>query len=149
MTLPAEYAFAIIKYGDGAEPEVFAGLCGITNVSLNETMETTQRRVRDCATPNKPGVSKSKIIGGSWSISGTGLTNSAQRATMKTELFGKFVNYKVELYSDDSTDAGVLVGTEAGQAILTANNMSLDQDGESSLEITLEGQGALVYTAAA
>jgi predicted secreted protein len=148
MTLPTEVAFAVIKYGDGADPEVFTAVCGITNVAINETADTTQRRVRDCATPNKPGISKSKINGTSWSITGSGLTNVAQRTVMKTTLFGKFVNYEIELYSDDSTDTGLLLGTEAGQAVLTTNNMSMDQEGESSLEITLEGQGALVYTAA-
>lgn len=148
MSLPTEYAFALIKFGDGEDPEVFTALCGINNVSVNETIDTTQRRVRDCATPNKPGASKSKITGTSWSISGTGLTNADQRATIKTDLLGKFVNYNIEYYEDDSTDAGALLGTDAGQAVMTTNNMSLDQEGDSSLEITLEGQGALTYTAA-
>jgi predicted secreted protein len=148
MTLPTEVAFAVIKYGDGADPEVFAAVCGITNVSINETADTTQRRVRDCATPNKPGTSKSKLNGTSWTISGSGLTNVDQRAVMKSTLFSKFVNYEIELYADDGSDAGALLGTEAGQAVLTTNNMSMDQDGESSLELNLEGQGALVYTAA-
>ena len=146
MSLPREYAFAIIKYGDGAEPEVFTALCGITNVSVNETAETTERRVRDCATPNKPGVTKSKINGTNWTITGTGLTNGDQRATIKDYLFAKFVNYTIEYYEDDSTDTGTLLGTDAGTAIMAANNMSLDQEGESSLELTLQGQGDLVFT---
>lgn len=149
MTVPTEYAFAIIKFSDMAPvTPAFTALCGITNVTVNEAVETVQRRRRDCAKPNKPGTTTSKVLGTNWTIGGTGLTNADQRATIKTTLLGKKVDYQIEYYEDDSTDGGALLGTDAGNAIMTTNNMSLDQDGESSLEINLEGQGDLTYTAA-
>lgn len=44
---------------------------------------------------------------------------------------------------------GLLLGTDAGLAVMTANNMSMDPDaGNTDLEITLEGEGELTYTAA-
>lgn len=150
MSLPNEVAFALIKYSDMAQSSpVFAALCGITNVSVNETVEVQERRVRDCTTPNKPGGKQTKIIGTNWQISGSGLTNATQRTVIKNSLLGKTVNYKVEYYKDDGTDAGLLLGTESGSAVMTTNNMSLDQNGESSLQIELLGLGTLAYAAAA
>ena len=148
MSEPKEIAFALIKFSDMAATPAFTLLCGITNVTVTENVETQDRRVRDCATPNKPGALRTKVIGDTWSISGTGLTNADQRATIKTELLGKRIDYKVEYYKDDDTDEGALLGPDAGTAILDTNAMTLDQDGESSLQINLKGTGALVYTSA-
>ena len=148
MSEPTEIAFALVKYSDMEASPAFTLLCGITNVTVTENVETQDRRVRDCATPNKPGTLRTKVIGDTWSISGTGLTNADQRATIKDELKGKRVDYKVEYYRDDDTDAGELLGTDEGTAILDASTMSLDQEGESSLQINLKGIGELTYTAA-
>lgn len=148
MSEPTEIAFALIKFSDMEVSPTFTLLCGITNVTVNENVETQDRRVRDCATPNKPGTLRTKVIGDTWSISGTGLTNADQRATIKTELKGKRIDYQIEYYRDDDTDAGELLGTDAGTAILDTSTMNLDQDGESSLEINLKGTGDLTYTAA-
>lgn len=149
MSEPTLYDFALIKFSDMEVTPAFTTLCGLVGVQVNETVETQERRVRDCATPNKPGVRRMTIVGTNWTISGTGRTNADQRATIKTELLGKKVNYKVEYYKDDGTNAGELLGTDAGLAVMTANNISMDPDaGTSDLEITLEGEGDLTYTAA-
>lgn len=149
MSEPRLYDFALIKFSDGATPAVFATLCGITGVQVNETVETQDRRVRDCAKPNKPGVRRIKTTGINWTISGSGRTNADQRATIKTDLLGKHNDYKIEYYRDDGTDGGELIGTDAGRAVMTASNMNLDPDaGTSDAEITLEGEGDLVYTEA-
>lgn len=148
MAEPTEIAFALIKYSDMESSPAYTLLCGITNVTVNENVETQDRRVRDCAKPNKPGTLRTKVIGDTWSIGGTGLTNAAQRAVIKTDLKGKRVDYRIEYYTDDDTDTGELLGTDAGTAILDTSAMSLDQEGESSLQINLKGTGELVYTAA-
>ena len=150
MSEPTLYDFALIKYGEGASPtEVFTQLCGITGVQISETAETQSRRVRDCAKPNKPGVRRIKVIGVDWTISGTGVTNADQRAVIKSTLLGKKVNYQVEYYRDDDTDGGELLGTDAGTAIMTTNTMNIDVEAATTtMEITLEGEGDLVYTPA-
>lgn len=149
MSEPTLYDLALIKYSDGADPAVFTTLCGIGSVGVNETTETQDRRVRDCAKPNKPGVRRIKVVGLNWTISGSGRTNADQRAVMKSTLLGKHVDYKVEYYKDDGTDAGELLGTDAGTAVMTALNMTTDPDaGTSDQEITLEGEGDLIYTPA-
>lgn len=148
MSVPVEYDFALIKYSDMAVSPTFATLCGIVDVNVNQVAETQSRRVRDCATPNKPGSQKVKVLGTSWTATGTGLTNASIRATIEGSLFAKKVNYKIEYYADDGTDAGDLLGTHAGLAILNADNLSVQTEGDSSQEFTFEGEGELTYTAA-
>ena len=148
MSVPVEYDFALIKYSDMEAVPAFTTLCGITDVTVNQVAETSSRRVRDCATPNKPGGQKVKVLGTSWTATGTGLTNASIRTVIETELFAKKINYRIEYYADDGTDAGDLLGTHAGLAILNADNLSVSTEGESSQEFTFEGEGDLTYTAA-
>lgn len=149
MSEPTEIAFAIIKYSDMEVSPTFAALCGITNVTITENTETQDRRVRDCATPNKPGVLRTKIIGNTWSVSGSGLTNADLIETVKDDLFGTRIDYQIEVYEDDDTDAGNLLGTYTGTAIWDANTLALDQDNDSSWSLNLKGTGDLTYTAEA
>lgn len=148
MAVPVEFDFALIKYSDMAVTPVFATLCGITDLTVNQVAETASRRVRDCVTPNKPAGQKLKVLGTSWTATGQGLTNATIRAVIEASLFAKKVNYKIEYFANDSTDAGKLLGTHAGLAILNADNMSISTEGESSQEFTFEGEGDLTYTAA-
>lgn len=150
MSEPVLPDFTLIKFSDMEVSPSFTTLCGIVGVQINETAETTNRRVRDCAKPNKPGVRRVKVLGVDWTVTGSGRSNSQQRAIIKSDLLGKKVDYKFEHYRDDGTDAGKLLGTDAGTAVMTASNMSTDPDaGTSDHEFTFEGEGELVYTDAA
>ena len=148
MTVPASADFALIKIktADGP-PVVFTQLCGIESVNINRAVQTSENYRRDCAKPNRPGTRKLRVTGSSWSISGSGSDNIDIEATFADAL-GVRKDYKVELYEDDGTDGGALMGTYAGNALMTARNQSYSQDSAGTAEITLEGEGALVWTAA-
>lgn len=148
MSVPIEIDFAQIRMGNAADPEVFTVICDLTSVSINEGAETSTRYRRDCATPNKPAMRRSRVQGTFWDVTGTGISNTVQIPTLKAAL-GVRKNYEIIGYRDDGTDEGAEIGTWAGEAILTARNYSVDREGETSMEVTLEGQDALVYTAAA
>lgn len=148
MSVPNEADFALIKMGDGAGSETFAAICGIESVKINSVARTQDRYRRDCAKPGKPAVRKAKATGKQLDITGSGGVDKAGIDTLNTAL-GVSKNYKVELYKNDGTDSGTLQGTFAGAFILTASNMSLDANGDSSGEITLANDGAWTWTAAA
>lgn len=148
MSVPVEYDFALIKYSDMEAVPTFTALCGVQDVTVNQVVETQSRRVRDCATPNKPGTQKLKVLGTSWTATATGLTNATIESVVRTDLLGKKVNYRIEYYADDGTDAGDLLGTDAGLAIMTAKNKNVNTESDSSQEFTFEGEGDLTYTAA-
>lgn len=143
----ADFALLKVKTADGP-PAVYTLLCGIEGVTINRSVQTSERYRRDCAKPNRAGTRKLRVTGSSWSISGTGSDN-VDLETEYSDAFGVRKTYDVELYKDDGTDAGELMGTYAGTAILTTRNQSYTQDGDSgTTDITLEGEGDLVWTAA-
>lgn len=144
----ADFALLKIQTADGP-PAVFTLLCGIEGVTINRTAQTSERYRRDCAKPNRPGTRKLRVTGSSWSVSGSGSDN-VDNETEYADAFGVRKTYNVELYKDDGTDGGELMGTYAGTAILTTRNQSYAQEGDSgTAEVTLEGEGALAWTPAA
>lgn len=148
MSLPTEADFAIIKIGDGATPtEAFAIACGIQDVSINQSVGTQDRFSRDCAKPGEIPNRKVKATGKSLDVTGSGLIDKAQIAIYNSAL-GVAKNYKIEVYADNGTDAGTLLGTIAGSFMMTASNMSIPREGTASAEVTLANNGAWTWTAA-
>lgn len=148
MSLPVEADFALIKLGDAEEVENFTLICGIQDVTINQGASTSDRFVRDCETPGAVPVRKVKVSGKQLDISGTGLSNTQEEERLNAAV-GKKRNYRVELYRDDDTDAGVLLGTYAAEFVMTTKNIGSPRDGASSLEIALANNGAWTYTDAA
>ncbi len=149
MSEPNSADFALIKIQTAAgPPAVLTLLCGIEGVNISRTAQTSERYRRDCATPNRPGTRKLRVTGSSWSITGSGSDN-IDIETEYEDAFGVRKIYNVELYRDDGTDGGDLMGSYAGTAILTTRNQAYSQEADSgTLEITLEGEGLLVWTVA-
>lgn len=147
MSVPNEADFALIKIGDGAATEVFTAICGIEGVQINRTANTNDSFRRDCAKPGLPATRRSRTTGKQMDITGTGGVDKANIAAFDTAL-GNVGNYKVELYKYDGTDAGDLVGTFAGAFNMTAANMNLDANGDSSGEISLASDGVWTWTPA-
>lgn len=149
MSIPNEADFALIKMGDGATPtEVFTAICGIEDVTVNETANTSDRFRRDCAKPGKPAVRKVKTTGTQVDITGSGGVDKANVATLRAAL-GISKNYKVELYKADGTDAGVLYGTYTGAFVLTSSGITLAASGDSNGDFNLASDGTVTWAAAA
>lgn len=149
MSLPnsADFALLYIQTAVGP-PAVYKLLCGIEGVTINRTVNTNETFRRDCATPNRPGLRKLRATGTTWSISGTGSDN-IDLETDWTSALGVRKVYNIELRRDDGTDAGAAMGTYSGTAMLTTRNQSYAIDGDSgTVEVTLEGEGALTWTVA-
>ena len=142
----ADFALIKIKTADGP-PAVFTLLCGIEGVTINRSVQTNETYRRDCAKPNRPGTRKLRATGSSWSIAGSGSDN-IDLEDEYTDAFGVRKDYEVELYKDDGTDAGELMGTYDGNALMTTRNQGYSQDAPGTLEITLEGEGELGWTVA-
>lgn len=148
MSLPVEIDFALIKAGDGESPEVFTVICGIQDVTINGGANTTDRFVRDCATPGAVPYRKTKVNGRQLDITGSGLSNTQEEVRLNS-LLGALNNYQVELYREDGTDAGTLLGTYAGEFRMTSKNINAPRESPSSLDIALASNGAWTYTDAA
>lgn len=147
MSVPIEVDFALIKKGDGASPEVFTQICGITDVTLNNQTQTNDRYVRDCAKPAEVPFRKSKPTGKALDVQGSGLTNADSIGDFN-DAVGQLANYRIELYRENGTDAGELIGTVAGEFRLTTSNLNLPQASAAAWQINLASNGAWTYTAA-
>ncbi len=147
MTAPTEIDFVLVKMGDGAGSEVFTTICGIQDATINQTANSSDHFVRDCAAPGTPPTRKTKVSGVQLDVTGTGLSNSAEIVRLQAAV-GKVKNYKLECYADDGTSGGLLLGTYAAPFRLTANNLNIPREGTASADITLASHGAWTYTAA-
>jgi hypothetical protein len=133
--------------GDGASPEVFSIVCGVTDVTINETANTSDRFRRDCAKPGVPGIRYTKSGGKQLEVTGSG-TSHADMTVKLMAAVGAVRNYKIEARQKDGTDTGELLGTYAGAFRMTAHNITTAAEGEGSVEITLANHGAYTYTPA-
>lgn len=147
MSVPTEIDFAVVLLGDGASPEIFTIVCGVTDVSINETANSSDRFRRDCAKPGIPGIRYTKSGGKQLDVTGSG-TSNADMTVRLTAALGAVRNYKIETRQEDGSDTGVLLGAYAGAFRMTANNITTAAEGESSGEITLANHGAYTYTPA-
>jgi len=147
VSLPKEIDFALIKMGDGETPEVFTVICGLQDATVNETVNTNDRFVRDCAKPGEVPQRRVQATGKQTDITATGLTNADEIVRVRAAL-GFSANYKVECYQRDGTDAGTLLGTYAGPFVMTSKNLNLTLESPGSAEITLASDGAVTYTEA-
>lgn len=150
MAAPTVFDFAQVKMGGGETPtEVFTLLCGLETTGIQEGVETKKNALRDCATPASPPSTKIRVGAYSWSLNGSGLCNTAQMAALKTAI-GKKKNWQIVALdtSDPSVAAGTALGTFAGRAVLTARNINSNAEDFATMELTFEGEGDLVWTAA-
>lgn len=143
MSFPTEADFALLKVGDGAEPtENFTLLCGIENVTITETVNTTDRFRKDCATPGAIPKRKLRVTGQQWEVSGSGVVNFDQVDTLSACL-GVVKNYEIEFGRRDGTDAGEIFATATGPAMLTSRTTAVGEDG--TLEVSLSGEDDLTW----
>ena len=144
MSFPVESDFVTVKVGDGALPEVFTIICGIENVSINRTVNTTDRFRRDCAKPGKVPTRKARVTGRQWDATGSGVINIDEFNTFNAAL-GIRKNYRFEFGRRDGTDTGVIIGRYDGPAVMTAANVNASAE-EGTAEITLAGEDEIVWT---
>jgi hypothetical protein len=147
MSLPTEFDFATLKIGDGAATEVFTISCGKQDINLNFGVNATDRYVRDCAKPGEIPFRKSKATGKQLDVTASGLTDATAFGN-EVELLGTKNNIKVELYAEDGTDAGDLLGTIACRMMVRGLSIGTPRDGDSSAEIVLASEGSWTWTAA-
>ncbi len=147
MSLPVEFDFALVKMGNGATPEVFTTVCGLQDATVNRTVNTQDNFVRSCIAPGSVPERRVKATGRQSDITGTGLTNKDEVTRVEAAL-GIVKNYRIEVYEDNGTSTGLLLGTWAGPFMMTSANNSIPRESNAAFELTLVSDGAMTWTAA-
>jgi hypothetical protein len=145
MSYPTEIDAAIIYSVTTGQTPVRTILCGIENVTINETANTSDRFRTECDKPGKIPTRSVRVAGLQWDITGSGVSNADQLTALKGML-GQHKAYEVDAIRYDGTDEGDLLGTFAGTGVMTAKNLNLQRSGDSGSEVTIAGEGDLIWT---
>jgi hypothetical protein len=136
-----------ILLGDGAEPEVFTPICGLTTRSFTHQVNTNDTFIPDCADPED--VPKRRLVptGEQWDLAGDGLYNLAQEEEIR-EASGVTKNYRFRI----ARPAGSVVGTGywGGPAMLTNTQLGGNTGGGEfgSISVAIASDGEWVWTPA-
>lgn len=146
MALPTivKGGYVDILLGDGATPEVFTPICGLTTRSLTQQVNTNDVFVPDCADPEFVPVRRLLPTGRQWDIAGEGLLNLANWQSLIGEV-GATSNYRfvVERPAGSTDDIGYF----AGPAMIT--NMQIGGtvgDGSfATVSLTIASDGVWTF----
>jgi hypothetical protein len=131
-----------ILIGDGATPEVFSIVCGLTTRNFTEQVNTSDSFVADCADPEDVPIRRLIPTGRQWSLSGEGRYNRAQASVLRAAI-GVTKNYRFVISepSGDAVDAGYYegpamltnrqIGGSAGESgNFASDSLQIESDGE-------------------
>lgn len=132
-----------ILVGNGATPEVFTAICGITTRTYSHQVNTSDAFIRDCDDPDELPFRRIVATGEQWDLSGSGHYNRAQRALVDAAT-GVTKSYRFVLTepADDEVDAGYY----AGPAMLTQVNLGGGDEGFGTVELTIASNGRWSWT---
>jgi predicted secreted protein len=128
-----------LQLGDGASPEVFTTVCGITTKGLQRTRAVNDAVVWDCTDPDALPITEREAAAGDWSISGSGQAVVAELGRLE-EAYETPANWRIVFFGTGTT----VVRSYTGNAIMTDLNLGAVNGEKATISLTLSGNGALV-----
>lgn len=128
-----------LQLGNGAEPEVFTTVCGITTKGLQRTRAVSDSENWDCADPDALPLTEREMGAGDWTMSGEGQAVVAELDRIE-EAYEAGANWQMVFFGTGAT----IVRTYRGNAIMTDLNLGAVNGQKANLSLTLSGNGALV-----
>ena len=123
-----------ILMGDGAEPEVFTPICGLTTRSFTHQINTNDTFVPDCADPESVPVRRLSVTGQQWDLAGEGLMNLSQQDDVR-EASGVTKNYRFRVGRPAGSTTGT--GYYEGPAMITNRQEGGNSGGGEFASISL------------
>ena len=148
MSVPNEPDYIVVQAKSGTS---YVDLCGIETAGVNQTVTSSDRFRRDCATPAAVPTRTVRVTGKQWDLTASGVINMDQFDLYASAL-GASVDYRL-LYgrydaglAEDGERTGTIFGYRDGRAVMTAANENLGGE-EATAEFTFAGEGVLSWTA--
>lgn len=135
--------FSLMR-GDGAGPEVFTALCGITTRSFTGQVNTNDQFTRDCADPENVPVRRVIATGKQFDLSGEGVLNRAFLADLWAEL-GDISNWRL-VFTEPADDL-VYQGYWQGAFMLSNFQVTAEDENFAQISIQLVSDGDVEFTA--
>lgn len=124
-----------LMLGDGAGPEVFTALCGLTTRDFTGQTNTNDQFTRDCADPENVPIRRIIPTGKQWDLTGEGSLNRANLATIQAADDGQPHNWRYVL-AEPASDL-VYGGYYYGSGVITNIKVSGPDDGFTTISITI------------
>jgi predicted secreted protein len=134
-----------VLVGDGADPEIFAAPCGFTERSLSLSKDLGETNTPDCLDEDAASWTERDVTAKSASITGQGVLAADALPTWQA-FFDSDVSTKcrVELWR-----AGAKVGQWEGAFQLETLEIGATRGERATINVTLQSDGALAWTAGA
>src|SRR5690606_26518363 len=122
--ITGKFSELVISIGDGANPEVFTPICGMTSKGIQRSATTQSTSVPDCADEDAPAWEEKAVDTLSITVSGMGVWAADNHETMLDWFYsGASRNIKVRHVKAKVGDTEY----EEGPALLTALNNTVDR----------------------
>lgn len=133
-----------LMLGDGASPEVFTAICGITTRTFRHQTNTTDQYTRDCAIPEDVPQRNLITTGELWSLSGSGSLNRAALADLQAADDGGTHNFRF-IFTEPATDT-IYQGYYGGPGKITSLEIGGSDEAFATISISIESDGAWAFT---
>lgn len=131
-----------ILMGDGATPEVFTPICGITTRDFTHQGQTKDVFTRDCGDPEAVPVRRLIVTGEQWDLSGSGQLNRSQLSMVDAAML---VTKNYRFVIGEPADNMVYGGYYAGPAMLTQKKITGNDDDMAGIELTVGSDGTWAF----
>lgn len=129
-----------LQRGNGADPEVFDTICGITTKGLQRTRQTTDTTVWDCTDPDANPIIERDILNGDWTMTGSGQAVVDALDDLEADYdSGLATSYRIVFFGTGST----VTRSYTGAAVITDLTLGAVNGEHASVSLTLAGSGVL------
>ena len=137
---------AYIAMGNGASPEVFTQLCGISTKGFQQTRATSDTVDWDCADPDATPVTVRDVGATDWSFSGSGLLHRPLLATLQAA-FDDTDPTNFRFVFEEPNGGEVIDGYYEGPGIVTDLNVSGTNGEFVQISLTITAAGPVTFVA--
>ncbi len=133
-----------LMLGNGAGPEVFTALCGITTRSFTSQTNTNDTFTRDCADPEDVPIRRVIPTGKQWDLSGDGELNRENLEALLAANDGQPHNFRY-LFTEPAGDE-VFQGYFAGAGVITSLKIDSDDGQFAKVSISIASDSDWPFT---
>lgn len=127
-----------LQLGDGADPETFTTVCGLTTKGLQRTNRTSDTEVWDCTDPDAQPQIERDILAGDWTMNGSGQAVLAELDRIEAA-YEAAANWRMVFFGTGTT----IVRSYTGEAVMTDLTIGAVNGQRASVSLTLSGSGTL------
>lgn len=136
-----------IYRGDGADPEVFLPMCGLTTKGFQQTRATSDTVDWDCDDPDAPPITVRDAGATDWTITGSGLLHRPLLPLVQADFDETDPSNYRFAFNDAGTAGTPIDGYYQGPGFITDLNIGAANGEYVNIDITISAAGPKVFVA--